>query len=143
MEKVMKEDSVLSKAKEVELAFWADETERELYYRHERLLLDDYSAKHTYDFLLEQEREKTEQERERADKERKKAEQERKKAEQAELEKEKALKALEEKEKDAQDALRRGKLEMAHNLLKLGMDMERVVQASGLSEEEIRENRAP
>ena len=70
--------------------------------------------------------------------------------ERAELEKEKALKALkekekalEEKEKDAQDALRQGKLEMAHNLLKLGMDMERVVQASGLSEEEIRENRAP
>jgi predicted transposase/invertase (TIGR01784 family) len=60
MEKVMAEDSVLSGLKDVELSFWADEKERELYFQHQQLLMDDYSAKHTYEFLLQQEREKTE-----------------------------------------------------------------------------------
>ena len=122
MEKVMKEDSVLSEAKEAELAFWADERERELYFQEELRYLDEYSAKHTFDFLLKQERERAELEKEQALKE-----------------KEKALK---EKEKENQDALRKVKLEMAHNMLKLGIDMESFVQGSGLSEEEISGKRA-
>ena len=148
MEKVMAEDDVLSMAKDVEQAFWADEKEIELYYRHQRLLMDAYSAEHTFEVLLTQEREKTEQESKRAEQERKIAEQERERAEQeskraeqeskrAEQESKRAEQAELEKEKAALDA----QLAMAHNLLKLGVEMERVVQASGLNEEEIRENR--
>jgi predicted transposase/invertase (TIGR01784 family) len=114
MEKVLAEDGVLAMVKDVELAFWADEKERELYFQHQQLLMDSYSDGHTYEVLLQQEKERTEKERERAEK--------------AELEKEKA----------AQDGLKQGKLEMAHNLLKLGFEMDRIIQASGLSEEEIR-----
>ena len=58
MEKVLAEDGVLSKAKSVELAFWADETERELYFQHQQLLMDAYSDEHTYEVLLAQETEK-------------------------------------------------------------------------------------
>ena len=116
MEKVMVEDNVLSMTKEEELAFWADEKELERYFQHQQLLMDAYSDEHTYEILLSQERER---------------------ADQAELEKEKA----------AQDALEQGKrkmaFEMAHNLLKLGIEMEHIAQASGLSEKEILENRAP
>jgi predicted transposase/invertase (TIGR01784 family) len=36
--------------------------------------------------------------------------------------------------------LEQGKLEVARNFLRLGLKMEQVVQASGLSEEEIRGN---
>jgi hypothetical protein len=39
-----------------------------------------------------------------------------------------------------QEASREALLAMARNLLKLGDDMERIIQASGLSEEEIRSN---
>jgi predicted transposase/invertase (TIGR01784 family) len=114
MEKVMAEDSVLSMAKEVELSFWADEQERELYFQHQKYLMDAYSDEHTYEVLLKQERER------------------------AEIEKEKA----------AQDGLKQGleqgkhkmALEMAYNLLGLGIEMDQIVQASGLSEEEIRGN---
>ncbi|MDR2175996.1 MAG: hypothetical protein LBO82_08710 [Synergistaceae bacterium] len=121
MEKVMAEDSVLSEVKEIELSFWADETERELYFQHQQLLMDTCSAEHTYDFLLEQARENIKKERERA-----------------EQEKERAEKAERDKEKAAQDGLEQGKREMARNMLKLGFEMDRIVQASGLSEEEIR-----
>ncbi|MDR2175051.1 MAG: hypothetical protein LBO82_03830 [Synergistaceae bacterium] len=123
MEKVMTEDRVLSEVKDIELSFWANETERELYFQHQQLLMDTYSAEHTYDFLLEQARENTEKERERA-------EQERQRAEKAEREKEKAV----------QDALegKRKMVSMALTLLKSGVGMEQIVQASGLSEEEIR-----
>ena len=130
MEKVMAEDSVLSTARERELAFWADEKEVGLYFQQQRRLMDEYSAEHTFDFLLEQEREKTEQERERAKQERERAEQERERAEQ---EREKAEQAELKKEEALQD-----KLEMARSLLEIGMDMERVIQISRLSEEEIR-----
>jgi predicted transposase/invertase (TIGR01784 family) len=117
MEKVLAEDSVLSGVKDLELSFWADEEERELYFQHQQLLMDTYSAEHTYEFLLKQEKENTEKERERAEK------------------------AEREKEKAAQDALEEGKrktaLEIAHNLLKTGMTLKQVVQVTGLSEEEI------
>ncbi|MDR1376270.1 MAG: PD-(D/E)XK nuclease family transposase [Synergistaceae bacterium] len=104
MEKVMAEDSVLSMAKDIELSFWADEKERESYFKHQKYLMDLYSDEHTYEVLLRQEREKAERE----------------------------------KKKAAQDALKQGKREMARNLLKLGTGMDIIVQASGLSEEEIR-----
>jgi predicted transposase/invertase (TIGR01784 family) len=68
MEKVMVEDSVLSSAKDVELSFWADEKEREYYFQHQRYLMDVYSDEHTYEVLLQREREKTEREREKAEK---------------------------------------------------------------------------
>jgi predicted transposase/invertase (TIGR01784 family) len=55
-------------------------------------------------------------------------------------EKERADKAERDKEKAAQDALEQGKREMAHNLLKLGIEMDKIIQASALSEEEIRGN---
>jgi predicted transposase/invertase (TIGR01784 family) len=58
MEKVMAEDSILSMAKDRELSFWADEKERELYFQHQRLLLDAYSDEHTWEVLMEQEKEK-------------------------------------------------------------------------------------
>jgi hypothetical protein len=118
MEKVMAEDSVLSIAKDVELSFWADEKEREFYFQYQKHLMDAYSDEHTYEVLLRREREKTEK---------------------AEREKEKAER---EKEKAAQDALKQGEREMARkmarNLLNLGVDMAQIVQASELSEEEIR-----
>jgi predicted transposase/invertase (TIGR01784 family) len=116
MEKVMTEDSVLSRVKDAELSFWADEKERELYFQHQQLLMDEYSAEHTYEFLLKQEKER---------------------AEKAEREKEKAER---EKEKAAQDGLEQGKREMARNMLNFGFEMDKIVQASGLSEEEIRGN---
>jgi predicted transposase/invertase (TIGR01784 family) len=109
MEKVMAEDSVLANVKGVELSFWADEKERELYFQYQKYLMDAYSDEHTYEFLLQQERERAEREKEKA-----------------------AQDALEQ-------GLKQGKQEMAHNLLELGMNMDQIVQASGLSEEEIRE----
>ncbi|MDR1649600.1 MAG: hypothetical protein LBR71_05005 [Synergistaceae bacterium] len=137
MEKVLAEDRVLSMVKDVELTFWADEQEREGYFQHQQLLMDEYSAQHTFELLLERERENTDKERERAEKaewEKEKAEWENEKAkwekEKAEQEKEKAE---QEKEKAEQE-----KHEMAINLLNLGVDIDIIVKASRLSEEEIR-----
>ncbi|GHV39536.1 hypothetical protein FACS1894187_19620 [Synergistales bacterium] len=104
MEKVIAEDRVLSMARDVELAFWADERKRELYFKYQKYLLDLYSDEHTYEFLLEQEREKTEQERVRAER-----------AEQV-------------------------KREMALEMLKMGIEIDRIVKVSGLSEKEIRDS---
>jgi predicted transposase/invertase (TIGR01784 family) len=96
----------------VELSFWADEKERELYFQYQKYLMDAYSDEHTYEVLLKQERE------------------------QAEREKEKAA------QNSLKQGLEQGKREMAftmaHNLLKLGTGMDIIVRASGLSEEEIR-----
>jgi predicted transposase/invertase (TIGR01784 family) len=125
MEKAMAEDSVLSMAKDVELSFWADEKEREFYFQYQKYLMDVYSDEHTYEVLLKRERERSEKAIEKAEREKEKAEREKEKAER-------------EKEKAAQDSLKQGKREMAHNLLKLGTEMDIIVQASGLSEEEIR-----
>jgi hypothetical protein len=68
MEKVMAEDSVLSSAKDVELSFWADEKEREIYFQYPKYLMDAYSDEHTYEVLLKQERERADREKERAEK---------------------------------------------------------------------------
>jgi predicted transposase/invertase (TIGR01784 family) len=116
MEKVMAEDSVLSMAKDIELSFWADEKERESYFKHQKYLMDLYSDEHTYEVLLRQEREKAEREKEKA-----------------------AQNAL---KQGLEQGLEQGKREMAfamvRNFLKLGTGMDIIVQASGLSEEEIR-----
>jgi predicted transposase/invertase (TIGR01784 family) len=125
MEKVMAEDSVLSMAKEVELAFWADEEERERYFQHQQLLMDAYSAEHSHEVLLEWEKEKVEKAEKKAEQAEERAEQEKKRAEQAE-------------ERAEQTEL--AALKMARDLLKLGMDMEQVVKKSGLSKEKIRGN---
>jgi predicted transposase/invertase (TIGR01784 family) len=109
MENVMAEDSVLSKVKDVELSFWADEKERELYFKYQKYLMDAYSEEHTYEVLLKQEKEQ---------------------AAQAGL-KQGLEQGLEQGKRDMA-------FEMAHNLLKLGVEMDRIVQASGLSEKEIR-----
>jgi predicted transposase/invertase (TIGR01784 family) len=66
MDKVMAEDSVLSMARDVELSFWADEKERELYFQYQKYLMDAYSEEHTYEVLLKQERERAEREKEKA-----------------------------------------------------------------------------
>jgi predicted transposase/invertase (TIGR01784 family) len=112
MEKVMLEDAVLSMVKDVELEFWADEKERELYFQHQQLLMDAYSDEHTYEVLLKQETEKA------------------------------AKQGLEQGlkqglEQGLKQGLDRGKREMADKLLKIGVDIESIVQASGLSEKEI------
>jgi predicted transposase/invertase (TIGR01784 family) len=112
MEKVMAEDGVLSMAKEIELSFWADESEREGYFRYQKYLMDLYSDEHTYEVLLRQEREKAEREKEKA-----------------------ALNGL---KQGLEQGLEQGKREMARNFLKLGTKMDIIIQASGLSEEEVR-----
>ena len=137
MEKAMAEDGVLSMARDVELSFWADEVERELYFQHQQLLMDTYSAEHTYEFLLQQERERT------AEAERAKEE-----AERAKEEVERAREESKRKEKVAQGALQKAleqgrkiALEMALNLRERGMERDQIVQilqASGFSEEDIR-----
>jgi predicted transposase/invertase (TIGR01784 family) len=107
MEKAIAEDSVLSMAQSMELEFWADERERELYFQHQQLLMDAYSDEHTYEVLLKQETERA---------------------------------AQEGRKQGLEQGLEQGKLEVARNLLRLGFKMEQAVQASGLSEEEIRRN---
>jgi predicted transposase/invertase (TIGR01784 family) len=108
MEKIMEEDSVLTLAKELELSFWADAEERERYFAHQQLLLDAYSDAHTWEFLLE---EKTE----------------------------KALKdGLEQGLKQGlEQGWEQSKREIAQNLLEIGLDVDKIAQASGLSVEEI------
>jgi predicted transposase/invertase (TIGR01784 family) len=99
MSLVMEEDPILTMAKEMESSYWADEKEKELYYQHQRLLLDAYSAEHTYEYLLAQAEEK------------------------------------------AAQAERKGKREMARNLLKTGMSAGQIAQASDLPVEEIEQLR--
>jgi predicted transposase/invertase (TIGR01784 family) len=114
MEKVMMEDSVLSKVKDIELSFWADEKERELYFQHQQLLMDTYSAEHTHEFLLKQERER---------------------AEKAEREKEKAAQdALEEGREEGRE---KKAFEVARSMLADGLPAETVRKYTGLSEREI------
>jgi predicted transposase/invertase (TIGR01784 family) len=61
MNKAVAENPALGPAKEIESVFWADEKERELYFAHQRMLMDEYSAEHTFEYLLAQEKEKTAQ----------------------------------------------------------------------------------
>jgi DNA topoisomerase VI subunit B len=67
MNKAVAENPVLSTAKEIESAFWADAREKELYFQHQRLLMDEYSAQHTFGYLLPQAEEKATQEQEKAE----------------------------------------------------------------------------
>jgi predicted transposase/invertase (TIGR01784 family) len=52
MNKAAAENPVFSTAKEIESVFWADENERELYFAHQRMLMDAYSAEHTHEYLI-------------------------------------------------------------------------------------------
>jgi predicted transposase/invertase (TIGR01784 family) len=52
MNKAATENPVLSSVREIESAFWADENEKELYFAHQRMLMDAYSAEHTHEYLI-------------------------------------------------------------------------------------------
>jgi uncharacterized protein (DUF3084 family) len=123
----------------VEVSFWANEAELEHYFQYQKYLMDEYSDKHTSEVLLKQEQEKVEQERKKVEQEREKVEQERKRVEQERKRAEKAEKEKERAEK-AERAAQKMAFTMARNLLKLGVEMDQIVQMSGLSEEEIRGN---
>jgi predicted transposase/invertase (TIGR01784 family) len=114
MEKVMMEDSVLSKVKDIELSFWADEKEREIYFQHQQLLMDTYSAEHTHEFLLRQERER---------------------AEKAERGKEKA--AQDALEQGIEKGIEKGRFEIAQRMLARKMSIGEIVDLTGLDEKEI------
>jgi flagellar biosynthesis/type III secretory pathway protein FliH len=131
MEKAIAEDSVLSMAQGMELEFWADERERELYFQHQQLLMDAYSDEHTYEVLLKQETEKAAQEGRKQG-----LEQGREQG----LEQGLVQGREQGREQGLEQGLVQGKLEVARNLLRLGFKMEQAVQASGLSQEEIRGN---
>ncbi|MDR1481569.1 MAG: Rpn family recombination-promoting nuclease/putative transposase [Synergistaceae bacterium] len=102
MNKAAAENTALAAAKEIESAFWSDETEKELYFAHQQLLMDAYSDEHTFEYLLEQEREKTEK-----------------------------------AEKMAAVAEQEGRAKVASNLLKKGLDVNMIIEVSGLSREDI------
>ena len=121
LDKVMVEDGGRSMAKDVELSFWANETERELYFQHKQHLMDTYSAEHTYEFLLEQEREKARKEIERV-----REEAERVRREEAKRAKEEAGKAKEE-----------AKFEVARSMLAEGFPAAVVKKCTGLDESSI------
>jgi predicted transposase/invertase (TIGR01784 family) len=129
MEKVMSEDTVLSMAKDVELEFWADEREREAYFQHQQLLMDAYSDEHTYEVLLKQETEKA-------------AQQGLAQGLTQGLEQGLEQGLTQGLEQGLTQGLEQGKrkmaFEMARNLLRLGVEVERIAEASGLSEDEIR-----
>jgi predicted transposase/invertase (TIGR01784 family) len=80
----------------IESIFWADEKEKEQHFAYQRRLMDAYSAEHTHEYLLKQEREKAEQ------------------------------KGVEE-----------GLTKVARNLLRKGLDIEMIIEVSGLSREDI------
>jgi predicted transposase/invertase (TIGR01784 family) len=120
MELAIAEAPALLKAREMELAFWADAKEKELYYQHQRLLMDAYSAEHTFDRLLKRAEEKADQLVAQAEA----------KAAQAE---EKAAQAKEETEQV--------KEQIALNLLKEGFDVEMVAKISSLPREKVEELR--
>jgi predicted transposase/invertase (TIGR01784 family) len=107
MNKAMAENPALGAAKEIESIFWADAKEKELYFAHQRLLMDEYSAAHTLEYLLAQAREE---------------------ASRAE---EKGI------EKGLEKGIEKGVAKAARNLLEKGFDMETIIQASGLSREDI------
>jgi predicted transposase/invertase (TIGR01784 family) len=99
MNKAAAENTALAAAKEIESAFWSDKTEKEQYFAHQRLLMDAYSDEHTFEYLLEQEREKA--------------------------------------EKMAAVAEQEGRAKVASNLLKKGLDVNMIIEVSGLSREDI------
>jgi predicted transposase/invertase (TIGR01784 family) len=134
MEKMIAEDAVLSMAKDIEVAFWADEKEREAYFEHQQLLLDAYSDEHTFEYILEQEREKAQQAEQEAIQAKQEVVQAKQEAVQAEL---KAVQA----ELKAKQAELKAKQKMAYNLLKMGMDLTQIAQISELPVEAIEQLR--
>jgi predicted transposase/invertase (TIGR01784 family) len=116
MDKAVAENPALSAAREMESVFWADAKEKELYFAHQRMLLDAYSDEHTHEYLLAQA------------------------VAQAKEEgiKEGIEKGLEEGiEKGIEKGLEEGVTKVVRNLLQKGFDMETIVQVSGLSKEDI------
>jgi predicted transposase/invertase (TIGR01784 family) len=116
MNKAVADNPALETAKEIEAVFWADAEEKEAYFQHQRLLMDEYSAAHTLEYLLAQAKEETAQAKE----------------ETAQA-KEEAAQVKEE----AARAEEKGVAKVARNLLEKDFDMEMIIQASGLTREEI------
>ena len=146
----------ISEGEDVEPAFLSEENVLGFYYRLERLLMDEYSNKYTFEVLIKQEREKVakatqeriniEQERVNIEQEiintkqaRINAEQKRLNIEQERLNAEQERLNIEQAELDIKNATPI-KLVIARGMLELGIEMERIVQMSGLSEGEIRGN---
>jgi hypothetical protein len=139
MEKVMTEDSVLSMAKELELEFWADEAERESYFQHQQLLMDAYSDEHTYEYLLQQAKEKFAAEfaaelevKLEAEREKAAAEVEAK----LEAEREKAATEVEAERKKA-------KRETALSMLADGVPIDMIAKYTGMSVKEVNALQSP
>jgi SOS response regulatory protein OraA/RecX len=66
MNKAVAENPALITAKEIEVAFWADEEAKEAYFQRQRSLMDEYSAAHTYEYLLAQAEERAARAEEKA-----------------------------------------------------------------------------
>ncbi|MDR0616357.1 MAG: Rpn family recombination-promoting nuclease/putative transposase [Synergistaceae bacterium] len=155
MNKASEESTALAAAREMEAVFWADSAEKEMYFAHQRLLMDAYSDEHTHEVLLEQEREKAEKMAAAAAQHalqeglQKGLEEGLEKGLQKGLAKglEEGLeKGLEEGlqkglEKGLEEGLEKGLEEgltkVARNLLKKGIDINLIIEATGLSREDI------
>jgi predicted transposase/invertase (TIGR01784 family) len=116
MSKVMEEDKILTLAKELETSFWANEEEKEMYFRRQRALMDAYSAEHTYEYLL--------------------AEKEAQAEARGEL-RGKIEGEIKGKIEGRIEGIEEGVTRVARNFLRLGADIDQIAQASGLSAEEI------
>jgi predicted transposase/invertase (TIGR01784 family) len=103
MNKAIAENPIISTAKEIESVFRADDKEKEQYFAYQRMLMDAYSAEHTHEYLLEQERKKTEK-----------------------------MVAI-----AGQNGIKEGLIKVARNLLKKGLDIDMIIEVSGLSREDI------
>jgi predicted transposase/invertase (TIGR01784 family) len=157
MDKAVAENTALERAKEIEAIFWADAEEKEAYFQHQRLLMDEYSAAHTFEYLLAQAKEesaqvegkltqveekltqaegKVTQAEEKAAQAEEKVTQAEGKAAQAEEKvtqaEEKAAKAKEETAQAEEKVT-----QAARNLLEKGFDVETIIQILGLSREDI------
>jgi uncharacterized membrane protein len=145
MEKMVAEDAVLSMAKDIEVAFWADEKEREAYFEHQQLLLDAYSDEHTFEYLLEQEREKSQQALQQAEQEALQAKQEAMQAKQEVVQAEQKVVQAERKAvqagQKAMQAELKAKQEIAYNCLQIGMDIIQIARISGLPVEVVEQLR--
>jgi hypothetical protein len=142
MNAVLEEDPIITMAKELEAAYWADAAEKEMYYRRQRLLLDAYSAEHTYEILFAREKKRLEEEMTKEkqklkDEMLKKIEAERQKIEAERQKIEQSARAIEDEKRKAEHSAREARLEIARNLLKTGMDVNQIAQVSGLSPEEL------
>jgi predicted transposase/invertase (TIGR01784 family) len=127
MNKAVAENPALGAAKEIESVFWADAREKELYFQHQRLLMDEYSAQHTFEYLLTEA--KAEARAEGRAEARQEAAQEKEKAAQAEQKAEQAKQKVEQAEQKIARA--------ARNLLEKGIDTETIIQTLGLLREDV------